>query len=170
VILPDLGTSGTTTYKVTVTSTANNPTINSIETVKYATLDISTGAFTILNGTGSGTNAGTIDVGGTAMLDISGTFTNATTGLISAHASGAVVDFVGGSISGGKVNIAAGGTVGASLVATDGSSPSMIDAGTTISNNGFLDTNNTLLTLANVTVNSTISRESIAGGSLLTAE
>jgi hypothetical protein len=101
---------------------------------------------------------------GGATLTIDGTFTNAATGQITERGANAIVDLVGGSIDGGTVGIATGAT----LEATGGpSGPSTIRDGTVMTDHGIiLATNDTTLTLANITVNAAISKTSgvITGG------
>jgi hypothetical protein len=155
-------------YTVTVAAAAANPTVNSITIGTQAALSITAGTFTTLTGTGPGTNAGVVSVSGTGtVFDIDGSFVNAAAagatpaGRISVAAK-ATVDLVGGSIAGGTVNIAAGGL----LEATGGASASSI-SGAVVTDNGVLEaTNDTVLTLANTTVNATISRTgaTITGG------
>ena len=141
-----IAASGTKAYKVT---SAANVTVNSILTGATATLDLTGGTFTTLNGTGSGTNAGTVTVGGAAALDIDGAFVNAATGLISAAALGATVTLDGGSIADGTAKIVAGAT----LQATGGPSDPSALTGMTVTDKGtLLATNDTTLTLADTTV------------------
>ena len=71
------------TYTVT---TSVNKTIAELNTISTATLAIGAGVFTITNGTGSGVQAGTIDVGSGATLEITGTFDN--TGTIAPSGTG----------------------------------------------------------------------------------
>jgi fibronectin-binding autotransporter adhesin len=122
-----------------------------------AVLDITGGAFTV---DGPSSNAGTIKVEAGALLELKSALTN--TGALSVTGSG-VVDLVGGSISGGTVSIAAGAT----LEATGGSSePSTIGGGAAVTGNGaLLATNNTSVTLDNVTItNATL--ETSGGGAI----
>jgi hypothetical protein len=139
----------------TVTSAAS-ATVGSLN-IGYAavTLNITGGTFTIDDGTANGSNAGTIKVeGGAALptLDLLGVLTNTASALVSAAASGAIIDLLGGGLSGGAVNIVSG----AALEATGGgASPSTI-TGATVTDKGILQASGgTVLTLANATVDGT---------------
>jgi hypothetical protein len=134
----------------TVTS-ATSATVGSLN-IGYAavTLNITGGTFTIDDGTANGSNAGTIKVeGGAALptLDLLGVITNTASALVSAAQSGAIIDLLGGGLSGGAVNIVSG----AALEATGGS-PSTI-AGASVTDKGMLlASGGTALTLANETI------------------
>jgi hypothetical protein len=69
----------------TVTSSQSN-TVNDIQTVSVATLDITGGTFTATAGTGAGANAGTIIVENNTFFDIAGSVNN--TGAIDIKAGG----------------------------------------------------------------------------------
>ena len=106
------------TYTVT---SAIDETVNSLTTISTATLDITGGTFTIENGTGTGSNAGLIevDVSGTLALN-GGTFTGGTitdNGLVESTAS-ATLDGVG--VSGaGSIDVGTT-TTGVILTLDDG--------------------------------------------------
>ena len=142
VTLPTLGTAA---Y---VVASAGNVSVTNIAVGASETLNLTGGTFTTLNGTGAGSSAGTIKVGGAAALDIDGAFANAATGLISTLAAGALVDLSGGSLSGGAVRIVAGTTLAASGGANSTlSNASITDRGTIEAKDG------TVLTLLDDTAN-----------------
>jgi hypothetical protein len=113
---------GSGTY--TVTSAADE-TVNSLATASGVTLDITGGMFTFLNGTDSGANAGTIEVGAAGTLLLAGSFAN--NGVLAAlggsiDVSGAItgpgavqigsnglLDLSGGSVAGGVQFVGIGG-------------------------------------------------------------
>ncbi len=85
------------TQDYTVTSAAS-VTVVSIVTAPTATLDLTGGTFTTLSGTGSGSNAGTIEVDGPAALSIAGTVDNQ--GTIGLNQGDLIVDAQGASLQG----------------------------------------------------------------------
>jgi autotransporter passenger strand-loop-strand repeat protein len=162
-----IGAGGTYTIASAVSNTVRTLTIDD----PAATLDVTGGTFTISSGTGS-SNAGTIKVEATAQLVLDDVFAEAATALISAAASGAVIDLAGGGLSGGKVNI----VTGALVEATGGPGPSVIGGGAVVVDAGTLEvTGNSTLMLATATINATITAtngaitggiiEAIGGGS-----
>jgi hypothetical protein len=98
----DVSISVAGTYTVTDNQTT---TVSSLVTSSGATLDISGSSFTILNGTGTGANAGSIDVHDGATLDLEpSSFTNG--GSINASTTGKLVmTGVGLANGGGQLNV-----------------------------------------------------------------
>jgi len=93
------------TYTVT---SGSDETVNTLTTAKTATLSITGGSgFVMLNGTGTGSNAGTISIDDNSILEAGGAIKN--TGVIALNSTGDTTDFViDGNVmlaGGGKVNM-----------------------------------------------------------------
>ena len=102
----DVFIDATGTYTVTVSATH---TIRTLETASTATLAITAGKFTITNGTGTGTNAGTISVGNGAALAIGGAFNNS--GRVALHSGIGIGIAVTDLIVTSNVNLTGGGEI-----------------------------------------------------------
>jgi hypothetical protein len=99
-----LDAKGTTPYSVIVT---DSHTVSSIQTHALATLDITAGNFTALNGTGSGRNVGTIAVGDGAAFTVGGAFDNRH-GTISLESAGAATRLI---VAAGGATFSGGGRI-----------------------------------------------------------
>jgi hypothetical protein len=153
----------------TVTS-SQSTTVGAIKTDFGATLDITGGStFTLLAGTGTGTNAGAVLVGvnplfatlallatptsfatpafasGDPTLVLTGPFTNTATGLLLAN--DATVDMIGASITGGNVVIGFAATMEATGGGSDTVNTTLTNFGTVLAGSG------TSLTLSGTTNN-----------------
>jgi autotransporter passenger strand-loop-strand repeat protein len=135
--------------KYTVTSSATR-TVFDLQTASGATLNVSSGTFHLIDGTGPGVNAGAIKLTGASTLISDGVINNATSGVVAALTSGTLIDLRGGDIVGGGISIVSG-----AVLRTDAGKdlPSTISGATIADGGTLLATGNTTLTLLNTKVN-----------------
>ncbi len=162
------------TYTVTDALTT---TIYSLATEANATLDITGGTFTITDGTGSGTNAGTIEVGTGATLDILPS-TVANTGTL-ANAGSLYLNnttISGGSLTNaGTVDVTGGGTStfdGVGVTNSGGTGtvtgPLALD-GNGFSSRPFESTTSTSVTLTTANANDVIILDIVQNGTTVSS-
>ena len=123
------------TYTVTDSHSSE---VFSLNTASGATLKVNIGTFTTDDGTGTGSNAGTIDVRAGASFIIKGDFTNEGTGLISAAGAGSTIELNGGNIHDGEVTVSSGATLNAT-----GANPDLITSPNILVNSGVLESSGT---------------------------
>lgn len=148
----------TASGKYTVTSSATR-TVFDRQTASGATLNVSSGTFHLIDGTGPGQNAGVIKLTGASTFISDGVINNAPSGVVAAVTSGTLIDLRGGDIVGGTVSIANG-----AVLRTDAGKdlPSTISGAVITDGGTLLATGNTTLTLLNTKVNG-------AGGGVIEA-
>ena len=141
--------------KGTVTSTANE-TVAELNTVSTATLAISSGTFTITNGTGAGVQAGTISVANGATLEVTGTFDNS--GTIALNSTGNATDLMiaGNATLSGNGKVTHSNNSGNAVV-SNGAAATLTNVNNTISGAGTIgDSHLTLINQGTINANDSV--------------
>ncbi len=129
-------------YPYVVASTTDG-TVNTFTSVVGSTLNVAAGNFAITQGTGSGENAGTLEVSGTGTLNLSGDFQNAG----SVEVVAGTLNFSNAHLTGGAVIVTGNGTFNASGLS------SITDA--IVTNSGAFDVGSGTLTIDPTTIDNT---------------